>query len=528
MKRKIDSQIDICPNIFKESIIDFDLKYTNKQYVQKEQINLQDQPLCLKKRKISASDKYQQHHNILLHQVQQNPQSLNMQLYSKDQKIVSTKVPQLKAQKLLQKENDKQHQQNQLLFQQQQEGEQQNQNQQSSQTKYQNDQSQNQNHKNYKLNQNSKQILFNQNQQVNSNNTGQSQYFGYIYQQKFLQQLYNMQKQQKAQNKNQQPFLPPTNKRYTIVLDLDNTLIHCKTTVDSNNNVKSMVYLRPYLYEFLDKIAQQAELILFTAGCSKYASQIKQQIDPKNKYFSYVLSREHITPYFNGKNWDFYKDLSLIGRNLNRTLLIDDKISNFKKQPQNGIQIKSWKCDNYNAVYDKELQKLQIFLSYFISQNLSIKQVMNQQNNVSKNQENNNKKQQPNTTTEFSNKLQQQNYQVEESQLIYHQQENRLYQQEKSTDIININSLITKQKNNQDPFHFNNNNNNNKDNNNYNNNQNYNFTFNTDLISDEYQSLEYQNQKCHYELQEDSSIQKQNLFYQNSNSNEYIAIAQKI
>ena len=56
----------------------------------------------------------------------------------------------------------------------------------------------------------------------------------------------------------------PLKKKYCLVLDLDETLIHYKT--DRNNPEDGEMLIRPYMYEFLNKVGQFYELILFTAG----------------------------------------------------------------------------------------------------------------------------------------------------------------------------------------------------------------------------------------------------------------------
>lgn len=53
-------------------------------------------------------------------------------------------------------------------------------------------------------------------------------------------------------------------KKYTLVLDLDETLVNIKT--DPNNESKALLRLRPYLYEFLDCVCKHYEIVIFTAG----------------------------------------------------------------------------------------------------------------------------------------------------------------------------------------------------------------------------------------------------------------------
>ncbi len=54
-----------------------------------------------------------------------------------------------------------------------------------------------------------------------------------------------------------------TKKEYTLVLDLDETLIHFKLTDDDN---KGILRLRPGIYDFLESVRVHYELIIFTAS----------------------------------------------------------------------------------------------------------------------------------------------------------------------------------------------------------------------------------------------------------------------
>lgn len=48
------------------------------------------------------------------------------------------------------------------------------------------------------------------------------------------------------------------------------------------------------------------------------------------------------------------KDLTKIGRDIKKSIIIDDKAKNFAKTPDNGIEIKAW----YSDKSDRELKKL--------------------------------------------------------------------------------------------------------------------------------------------------------------------------
>jgi CTD small phosphatase-like protein 2 len=65
---------------------------------------------------------------------------------------------------------------------------------------------------------------------------------------------------------------------------------------------------------------------------------------------------------------EFYiKDLSLLGRDLNRTIIVDNISENFLLQPENGISIKSW----YDDPTDNALMQLAPLLLEIAKQKVS-------------------------------------------------------------------------------------------------------------------------------------------------------------
>ena len=124
------------------------------------------------------------------------------------------------------------------------------------------------------------------------------------------------------------PFLKkPSDKKYSLVLDLEETLI--------NINQDGICNFRPGLFSFLNAVKPFYELISFTNE-SKYSSDsLIKQIEVKNKYFDYNLYREHLT--FNGK--EFIKDITKLGRDIKKIIIVDNISNNFKLNPENGIQI---------------------------------------------------------------------------------------------------------------------------------------------------------------------------------------------
>ena len=129
-------------------------------------------------------------------------------------------------------------------------------------------------------------------------------------------------------NKISPPFLKtPNEKKYTIVLDLDETLV--------NVNQNGICNLRPGLFSFLNAIKPYYEIISFTNGAKSYSDSIIKQIEARNKYFDYNLHREH--SFLSGK--EFLKDISRIGRDMKKIIIVDNIPNNFKLNAENGIQI---------------------------------------------------------------------------------------------------------------------------------------------------------------------------------------------
>ena len=83
------------------------------------------------------------------------------------------------------------------------------------------------------------------------------------------------------------PALPPktSKKEYTLILDLDETLVHCEDeeTDDSRLNI------RPDCHEFLKKVSQFYEVIIFTASLQEYADWAIDKIDPEGRFISHRL-----------------------------------------------------------------------------------------------------------------------------------------------------------------------------------------------------------------------------------------------
>ena len=149
----------------------------------------------------------------------------------------------------------------------------------------------------------------------------------------------------KKMNQPKAPYLPfQSKKKYSLVIDLDETLIYLEKIKDENNGT---IKIRPGTFSFLEKIKKYYEIIIFSEAEQNYVDLAASSIEENKKYFDYKLYRQHATI----ENEEFIKDLNKIGRKLSNIIIVDNMPQNFRLQPENGIYIKPfWGKDNEDDV----------------------------------------------------------------------------------------------------------------------------------------------------------------------------------
>ena len=143
-----------------------------------------------------------------------------------------------------------------------------------------------------------------------------------------------------------EPYLPPINPKYkyTLILDLDETLVHYISDNDS-----AYIQIRPGTEDFLIELSIYYELVIFTAALQKYADLVINSIDP-NGVVKYRLYRQHTISIGNSN----IKDLNKLGRDLRSVIIVDNCVENFGLQKRNGLKI----IDFEGNEFDDELEYL--------------------------------------------------------------------------------------------------------------------------------------------------------------------------
>ncbi|GAW21244.1 hypothetical protein ANO14919_107620 [Xylariales sp. No.14919] len=167
-----------------------------------------------------------------------------------------------------------------------------------------------------------------------------------------------------AEQAQQKFLLPPIEPRFKgrkcLVLDLDETLVHSSfkilhqadftIPVEIEGNYHNVyVIKRPGVDQFMKRVGELYEVVVFTASVSKYGDPLLDQLDI-HKVVHHRLFRESC---YNHQG-NYVKDLSQVGRDLKDTIIIDNSPTSYIFHPQHAVPISSW----FSDAHDNELLDL--------------------------------------------------------------------------------------------------------------------------------------------------------------------------
>ncbi|OOG01156.1 hypothetical protein ASPCADRAFT_203019 [Aspergillus carbonarius ITEM 5010] len=160
----------------------------------------------------------------------------------------------------------------------------------------------------------------------------------------------------------------PKSPQKTLVLDLDETLIHSlakggrmssghmvevklstpmttaltpggpPTTLGPQHPILYYVHKRPHCDEFLRKICKWYKLVIFTASVQEYADPVIDWLEQERKYFQARYYRQHCT----FRNGAYIKDLSSVEPDLSKVMILDNSPMSYIFHEDNAIPIEGW------------------------------------------------------------------------------------------------------------------------------------------------------------------------------------------
>jgi len=165
------------------------------------------------------------------------------------------------------------------------------------------------------------------------------------------------------------PLLPPISPehigRKCLVLDLDETLVHSSFKAIQQADFIVPVEIeyhwhhfhvlkRPGVDNFLRKMGEIYEIVIFTASLSKYADPVLDKLDI-HQVVAHRLFRESCYSH----KGNYVKDLSMLGRPIADTIILDNSPASYIFHPNNAVPVSSW----FNDPHDAELTDLIPFLA---------------------------------------------------------------------------------------------------------------------------------------------------------------------
>ncbi|KAM4706808.1 CTD small phosphatase-like protein 2-B [Discoglossus pictus] len=151
------------------------------------------------------------------------------------------------------------------------------------------------------------------------------------------------------QGRKEIPFKTRSAPENTLVLDLDDILIYSSLLPQSDADFsyltqfqdsyyKVYLKLRPHAMEFLETLCKVFEIFVFTTAKRDYAERILEILDPHKKLIRHRLFQDHCICV----DGHYVKDLTILQRDLAKTVALDTVPYTFPYQIANRIPVQRW------------------------------------------------------------------------------------------------------------------------------------------------------------------------------------------
>uniref|UniRef100_A0A7S0JXP0 FCP1 homology domain-containing protein n=2 Tax=Cafeteria roenbergensis TaxID=33653 RepID=A0A7S0JXP0_CAFRO len=169
------------------------------------------------------------------------------------------------------------------------------------------------------------------------------------------------------------PALPQHEGKMCLVLDLDETLVHSNFKAVAGADLVVPVRLgaavhpvhvmaRPGLVNFMEVVARHFEVVVFTASVDYYANPLLDRLDPSGTLITHRLFRESCVLW----QGNYIKDMSLLGRDERRSIIVDNSPASYLLHPQNALPCTSF----FDDKTDNELPRLGRFLRHLATRDV--------------------------------------------------------------------------------------------------------------------------------------------------------------
>lgn len=167
---------------------------------------------------------------------------------------------------------------------------------------------------------------------------------------------------------------PEDHGKCVVVLDLDETLVYARD---------GPLYARPGLQDFLRLLGQRTEGVAWTAGVRAYAQAVVRNID-REGHLKHCVYRH--AKWFSG-GAGYTKDLKLLGRDLDKTIIVENTPDCIRYYPNNSILLADYERDETNEdAADSTLPILTRLISELINSGQTVPQFLASTNLLRKKQ----------------------------------------------------------------------------------------------------------------------------------------------
>lgn len=146
--------------------------------------------------------------------------------------------------------------------------------------------------------------------------------------------------------------------KLTVVFDLDETLVHARD---------GTIRPRPYLPELLKTVHERCEPLIWTAGVKTYAQRVVSAVDPERVVKECICRADTWFPMLGPLS--HVKDLRMLGRDMDRTVIIENTPDCVVKNPLNSIIVSDYIQEN---PADRVLQTIASVLDGLIDSPLAV------------------------------------------------------------------------------------------------------------------------------------------------------------
>lgn len=160
-----------------------------------------------------------------------------------------------------------------------------------------------------------------------------------------------------------------TKRPFTLVLDLDETLVHTSNSfvrfadlrvevVQKKRTRIFYVVKRPFLDVFMEIMSRYFDIVIYTASIRRYADPVIDLIDLRGVIKKRLFRESCIPMSQDTVSGPFVKDLKKVSTDLSKMLIVDNSPEAYSMFKHNGFHIKAW----FDDANDTELLRIIPFL----------------------------------------------------------------------------------------------------------------------------------------------------------------------